>query len=64
MYSLVLLTRPQDRLAELKKIKDTVTELKTGTEDNQHVVGVEQKGKSTHFALVYVRVRGDHDNTM
>ena len=41
-----------------------VTELKTGTEDNQHVVGVEQKGKSTHFALVYVRVRGDHDNTM
>src|SRR5438270_7184382 len=27
-----------------------VTELKVGTEDNQHVVGVEQKGKSTHFA--------------
>src|SRR3954470_11064442 len=35
-----------------------VTELKTGTDDNQHVVGVEQKGKSTHFALVYVRVHG------
>jgi hypothetical protein len=41
-----------------------VTELKAGTEDNQHVVGVEQKGKSTHFALVYVRVHGDNDNTM
>ena len=41
-----------------------VTELKVGTEDNQRVVGVEQKGKSTHFALVYVRVRGDHDNSM
>lgn len=41
-----------------------VTELKVGTEDNQHVVGVEQKGKSTHFALVYVRVHGDRDNTM
>ena len=41
-----------------------VTELKVGTEDNQRVVGVEQKGKSTHFALVYVRVHGDRDNTM
>src|SRR3954462_8398857 len=41
-----------------------VTELKVGTEDNQRVVGVEQKGKSTRFALVYVRVHGDHDNTM
>jgi hypothetical protein len=41
-----------------------VTELKTGTDDNQHVVGVEQKGKSTHFALVYVRVHGDRDNSM
>ena len=41
-----------------------VTELKAGTEDNQHVVGIEQKGKSTHFALVYVRVHGDTDNTM
>ena len=41
-----------------------VTELKVGTEDNQHVVGVEQKGKSTHFALVYVRIHGDTDNTM
>ena len=41
-----------------------VTELKAGTEDNQHVVGIEQKGKATQFALVYVRVHGDHDNTM
>jgi hypothetical protein len=41
-----------------------VTELKVGTEDNQHVVGVEQKGKATRFALVYVRVHGDHDNSM
>jgi hypothetical protein len=39
-------------------------ELKAGTEDNQHVVGVEPKGKGTKFALVYVRVHGDHDNTM
>jgi hypothetical protein len=41
-----------------------VTELKAGTDDNQHVVGIEQKGKATRFALVYVRVRGDSDNTM
>jgi len=46
------------------KQSGAVTELKAGTEDNQHVVGIEQKGKSTHFALVYVRVHGDHDNTM
>jgi hypothetical protein len=44
--------------------KGATTELKAGTEDNQHVVGVEQKGKGTKFALVYVRVRGDHDSTM
>jgi hypothetical protein len=41
-----------------------VTELKAGTEDNQHVVGIEQKGKTTQIALVYVRVHGDNDNTM
>jgi hypothetical protein len=41
-----------------------VTELKAGTEDNQHVVGIEQKGKTTQFALVYVRVHGDRDNSM
>lgn len=36
-----------------------VTELKVGTEDNQHVVAVEPgEGKGTHFALVYVHTRG------
>ena len=36
-----------------------VTELKVGTEDNQHVVAVEPgDGKGTHFALVYVHTRG------
>jgi hypothetical protein len=37
-----------------------VTELKVGTEDNQHVVSVEpQEGKGgTTFALVYVHTRG------
>jgi hypothetical protein len=45
--------------------KGGAIELKAGTEDNQHVVGVEPKGKGTKFALVYVRVHGDHDdNTM
>jgi len=44
--------------------KSHTTELKAGTQDNQHVVGVEPKGQGTKFALVYVRVRGDHDNTM
>lgn len=37
-----------------------VTELKVGTEDNQHVVAVESKksGNGTNFALVYVYSRG------
>jgi hypothetical protein len=37
-----------------------VTELKVGTEDNQHIVAVEppDSGKGAHFALVYVHTRG------
>jgi hypothetical protein len=37
-----------------------VTELKVGTEDNQHVVAVEpdKSGKASTFALVYVHTRG------
>ncbi|MGC2450951.1 MAG: hypothetical protein WA477_25120 [Candidatus Sulfotelmatobacter sp.] len=36
-----------------------VTELKVGTEDNQHIVAVEPgDGKGSHFALVYVHTRG------
>ncbi|HKT89462.1 MAG TPA: hypothetical protein VJQ59_13550 [Candidatus Sulfotelmatobacter sp.] len=37
-----------------------VTELKVGTEDDQHIVSVEPNGTNgeTKFALVYVRTRG------
>jgi len=37
-----------------------VTELKVGTEDNQHVVAIEPRdsGKGATFALVYLRARG------
>ena len=37
-----------------------VTELKVGTEDDQHVVAIEPRdaGKGTTFALVYVHTRG------
>jgi hypothetical protein len=37
-----------------------VTELKVGTEDNQHVVAIEpgDAGKGSTFALVYVHTRG------
>ncbi len=37
-----------------------VTELKVGSEDNQHIVAVETRegGKGAEFALVYVRSRG------
>ena len=46
---------------ELKCDEDSgpVTELKVGTEDNQHIVAVEPgDGKGTHFALVFVHTRG------
>lgn len=35
-----------------------VTELKVGTEGNQHFVSVEPKGKGTEFSLVYIVMRG------
>jgi hypothetical protein len=37
-----------------------VTELKVGTEDNQHIVAIEPReaGKGSSFALVYVHTRG------
>jgi hypothetical protein len=38
-------------------------ELKVGTEENQHLVAIEPKGKGSKFALVYVRVR-DKDTTI
>ncbi len=35
------------------------TELKVGTDDNQHLVAIEPQGKGTKFALVYVQTRGE-----
>lgn len=35
-----------------------VTELKVGTENNQHVVAIEPNGEGSTFALVYVHTRG------
>ena len=39
-----------------------VTELKVGTENNQHIVAVEARdaGAGSTFALVYVHTRGKH----
>jgi hypothetical protein len=36
----------------------TTTELKVGTEDNEHLVEIEAKGKGSKFALVHVEVHG------
>jgi hypothetical protein len=33
-------------------------ELKVGTEDNEHIVSIEPRGKGVAFALVYVQTRG------
>jgi hypothetical protein len=37
------------------------TELKVGTEDNQHIVSVATEGKGSKFALVLVQIRGKED---
>jgi len=37
------------------------TELKVGTEENQHIVAIEPAGKGSKFALVVVQVRGKDD---
>ncbi len=53
--------KDSDKSKELKCDENSgpVTELKVGTEDNQHIVAVEPgDGKGTHFALVYVHTRG------
>ncbi|HLV87171.1 MAG TPA: hypothetical protein VKV39_09365 [Candidatus Sulfotelmatobacter sp.] len=34
------------------------TELKVGTEDNQHIVAIEPDGKGSSFSLVYVHTHG------
>ena len=54
-----------DKDAKTKELKcddnsGPVTELKVGTEDNQHIVAVEPRegGKGSTFALVYVHTRG------
>lgn len=41
--------------------KGDVLELKTGTENNQHVVAIEPQGKGTNFTLVYVHTHGKDD---
>lgn len=55
--------KDQSQSRELKCDGDNtgpVTELKAGTEDDQHVVAIEppQDGKPTSFAVVYVHSRG------
>lgn len=40
------------------------TEIKVGTEGNQHIVAVKSDGKGTRFALVYVRMRTGKDDTI
>lgn len=51
-----------DGAADLKCEENSgpVTELKVGTEENQHIVAVEpaEGSKGSRFALVYVRTRG------
>jgi len=42
----------------------STVELKTGTEDNQHLVSVQPQGKGSDFALVYIRTRGKREGSI
>jgi hypothetical protein len=50
----------KDKELKCEENSGPVTELKVGTEDNQHVVAIEpaDAGKGSTFALVYVRTHG------
>jgi hypothetical protein len=41
-----------------------VIELKSGTEDNQHLVSVEPESKGSDFALVYIQTRGKREGSI
>lgn len=41
-----------------------VIELKTGTDDNQHLVSVEPQSKGSDFALVYIKTRGKREGSI
>jgi hypothetical protein len=44
--------------------KGDATELKVGTEGNQHIVSVKHGGQGTRFALVYLRMHSGSDDTI
>jgi hypothetical protein len=50
-------TRGSDELT-CEGDKGSDIELKVGTKDNQHIVGVKPDGKGSSFSLVYVRTHG------
>jgi hypothetical protein len=52
-----------DKSKQLKCDEDSgnATELKVGTEDNQHIVSIAPEGKGSKFALVLVQIRGKED---
>lgn len=53
-------SKDKDKELKCEESSGPVTELKVGTEDNQHVVAIEpaEAGKGSTFALVYVRMHG------
>lgn len=53
-------SKDKDKELKCEENSGPVTELKVGTEDNQHVVAIEpaEAGKGSTFALVYVRMHG------
>jgi hypothetical protein len=52
-----------DKSKQLKCDEDSgnATELKVGTEDNQHIVSIASEGKGSKFALVLVQIHGKQD---
>ncbi|HEX6504573.1 MAG TPA: hypothetical protein VF011_15140, partial [Terriglobales bacterium] len=57
------INRSGSKPKELKCDEDSgdSTELKVGTEDNQHIVAIKPQGKGSKFALVFVHIHGKDD---
>jgi len=56
-------THSSDKSKQLKcdESSGDATELKVGSEDNQHIVSIAAEGKGSKFALVLVQIRGKED---
>lgn len=54
------MTRAAGEISTLNREQVSVQRLKAGTEDQQHIIGIEQKAGTTKVHLVYLVAHGDN----